>query len=343
MRRSMIVGAVLLAAALAFPLVPVNPLVSELAALTVIYAAAAVSWNMFSGYTGYIALGHAVFFGLGGYTLALLYHYWHVAGYWPLVLLPVCGLIATVVAVPLGAIALWARGHAFVVITIAFTFIFQLLAYNLRSITLGSTGLSLPFPPWGVDGYYTVFYYIGLATTLLAFATSWFIRNSKYGLGLLAIRDDEDRARGLGVRTMSSKLTAFAISAFFVGVSGALEFYLIGSIYPNTGFNPLVDVELALMTFLGGAGTLAGPLVGAVIVPAQQYFGLEFGTQGYYLIVYGALFLVVLLLLPEGIVPTLTRYWQTLRGRRQATPPAAAPLAGATSTAVAGSGEGGQA
>jgi branched-chain amino acid transport system permease protein len=320
MRPQLIGMALLLVAALAFPLIPVNPLVSEIAALTVIYAIAAVSWNIFSGYTGYIALGHAVFWGLGGYTLALLYHYWNVAGYWPLVLLPVCGLIAMIVAVPLGMIALWVRGHAFVVITIAFTFIFQLLAYNLNGITLGHTGLSLPFPPWGVNGYYTVFYLVGLVILVLAFATSWFVRSSKYGLGLLAIRDDEDRARGLGVRTGASKLIAFVISSFFVGMAGALEFYLIGSIFPQTGFNPLVDVELALMTFLGGAGTLGGPLLGAVIVPAQQYFGLQFGTTGYYLIVYGALFLVVLLLMPEGIIPTVRKRWTAWQAQRTAGP-----------------------
>src|SRR5260370_24441200 len=110
--------------------------------------------------------------------------------------------------------------------------------------------------------------------------TSWWVRQSKYGLGLLAIRDDEDRALGLGVKTGEFKLSAYILSAMFVGMAGALFAYYVGIIYPQFGFDPVVDVTIALMAFLGGLGTLVGPLVGAlIIVPLQHYLDLQIGDD----------------------------------------------------------------
>jgi branched-chain amino acid transport system permease protein len=303
---------VLLALAIAFPLVFPNPAVTSIAVYTLMFAAAATGWNIFSGYTGYIALGHAAFFGLGSYTLALMCQDWHIAGgYIPFLLLPLVGLVVGVFAIPLGWIALRTRRHTFVVITIAIFFIFQLMAYNLKSITNGSSGMSLPIPAdWSGDFFNQPFYYASLVVLLIALAISWWVRNSKYGLGLLAIRDDEDRALGLGVKTGPSKLAAFVISAVLVGLVGALYAYFNESIYPPFAFDALFDVAIALMAFLGGLGTLAGPILGALILePTQQYFTLQFSQNGFYLIIYGALFLVIILLLPEGIVPTLRKRW----------------------------------
>jgi branched-chain amino acid transport system permease protein len=206
-----------------------------------------------------------------------------------------------------------------VVITIATFFILQLLAYNLKSLTNGSSGLSLPIPDWSGDFFNLPFYFVALLLLLLALGVSWWIRHSKYGLGLLAIRDDEDRAVGLGVKAEPFKLVAFAISAFFVGMAGALYVYFIGSIYPPTAFDALFDLTVALMGFLGGLGTLAGPVLGALVLEsAQQYFTLQFGASGYYLIIYGILFLVVILVLPQGIVPTLRQRVATWMARRRA-------------------------
>ncbi len=317
MRILKIVGLLaLLVAFIAFPQAFPSPATTTIAVFTLLYATSTTAWNIFSGYTGYIALGHAAYFGVGAYAMALMCQDWHVpAGYSPFLLLPLTGLVAAAFAVPLGWISLRTRKHTFVVITIAIFFIMQLMAFNLRTITNGSTGLSLPIPSdWHGEFFNMPFYYVTLIMLVLALGLSWWIRNSKYGLGLLAIRDDEDRALGLGVKTGSSKLIAFVISAFFVGMAGALHAYFIGSIFPAFAFDPLFDVALALMTFLGGLGTLSGPIVGALIVePAQQYFTMQFSKNGYYLIVYGALFLAIILLLPEGIVPTLSKYWRKWR------------------------------
>jgi branched-chain amino acid transport system permease protein len=303
---------ILLALLIVFPIVFPNPAVTTIAIFTLMFAAAATGWNIISGYTGYVALGHAAFFGIAAYALAIMCQHWNIpGGYEPLYLAPIAGLIAAAISVIYGFIALRVRRHTFIVITIALFFITQLLAYNLRSITAGSTGLGLPIPTaWGGDFYNTPFYYATLIVLIVAVAISWWIRNSKFGLGLLAIRDDEDRAMGLGVKTMPSKLAAFVISALIVGIVGAIWAYFVESIYPPTAFDANFDVAIALMAFLGGLGTLAGPILGAFILePAQQYFTLQYGQNGYYLIIYGALFLIIIILMPRGIIPTLRDLW----------------------------------
>lgn len=310
---------VLLALAIAFPLLFPNPAVTTIAIFTLMFAAAATGWNIISGYTGYVALGHAAFFGIGAYALAIMCQDWNIpGGYEPFYLVPVAGLIAAVVSILYGWIALRVRRHTFIVITIAMFFITQLLAYNLRNITAGSTGLGLPIPTdWGGYFFNIPFYYASLIVLVFAFVLSWWVRNSKFGLVLLAIRDDEDRAQGLGVNTGASKLIAFVLSALIVGMIGAIWAYFVESIYPATTFDPNFDVAIALMGFLGGLGTLMGPLLGALILePAQQYFTLQYGQNGYYLIIYGALFLVVIILMPRGIIPTIADRWRTFQETR---------------------------
>ncbi len=340
------IGIVLLIVlAIIFPLMFPNPTVTTIAIFTLIFAAAATGWNVFSGYTGYVSLGHAAYFGLGGYAMAIMCQDWKVpGGYLPFLLVPLAGLVAAIFAIPLGWIALRVRRHTFVVITIAMFFILQLLSYNLRTVTNGSTGLTLPIPiDWSGDFFAFPFYYVALALLLVSVTISWWVRNSKYGLGLLAIRDDEDRALGLGVKTGPSKLVAFVISALIVGMVGAIWAYFIESIYPPSGFDATFDVAVVLMAYLGGLGTISGPILGAFILePAQQYFTLQYGENGYYLVIYGALFLVIMLLLPRGIVPTLNERWvkfQYTRRREQLEniPPVPALSASGLSTGASNS------
>ncbi|MBA2391438.1 MAG: branched-chain amino acid ABC transporter permease [Ktedonobacteraceae bacterium] len=324
--------------AIIFPLIFPNPTVTTIAIFTLIFAAATTGWNIFSGFTGYVSLGHAAYFGLGGYAMAIMCQDWKVpGGYGAFLLVPLAGLVAAIFAIPLGLIALRVRRHTFVVITIAMFFILQLLSYNLRDITNGSAGLNLPVPiEWGGDFFGFPFYYVALALLIVSVAIAWWVRNSKYGLGLLAIRDDEDRALGLGVKTGPSKLVAFVISALIVGMVGAIWAYFVESIYPASGFDATFDVAVVLMAYLGGLGTLSGPILGAFILePAQQYFTLEYGANGYYLVIYGTLFLVIMLLLPRGIIPTLNERWvkfQYARLRQQ--PENASPVAALSTSSV---------
>lgn len=316
MNRRAWFGAAFLALALGFPWLFSNPAVMSIAVFTLFFAAVTTAWNIFA-YTGYVSLGHGAFFGIGAYALTLLCQRWNIAGgYLPFALLPLAGLIASAFAIPLGWIALRTRRQTFVVVTIAMFFILQLMAYNLSSITNGSTGLSLPLPPWDGAFYNLPFYYIALATLLLALFVSAGVRASKYGLGLLAIRDDEERALGLGVKTEAFKLFAFVISAWFAGVGGGIYAYFVGSVFPPFAFDPTLNVAFSLAAFLGGVGTLWGPILGAImLVPVQQYLVLYYGENGLYQIIYGGLFLMVLEGMPEGILPSVQRKWRNIHAR----------------------------
>jgi branched-chain amino acid transport system permease protein len=299
-----------------FPIVITDPSTTSIAVFALIFMVAATAWNMFSGYSGYLALGHAVFFGTGGYAVAMAARDWHVAGGWPVfALLPFGGLIAGLVAIPVGLVALRTRRHTFVVVTIAIFFIFQLAAYNL-GFTGGTSGITLPFAPFSAANYNQPFYYVALIILVLTIAVSWTVRRSRFGLQLLAIRDDEDRALGLGVRTRPVKLAAFVLSAIPVGMVGGLYFYFIGQIFPNFAFDPLFDLSIALMAFIGGLGTIVGPLLGALVLESlQQYLTQTFSSNATYLIAYGVLFLVVVLLLPRGVVPGIAALQEKRRRR----------------------------
>jgi branched-chain amino acid transport system permease protein len=289
-----------------FPLVFSNPTTTSIAVFTLIFMVSASAWNLFSGSSGYIALGHAVYFGCGAYTLSLLAnHLGFAAGWGVFALVPVAGIVAGLIAIPTGLIALRARRHTFVVITIAFMFIFQLAAANL-AFTGGTSGLQPPTPLWGVDTYNRNFYYVTAVILVLTVTLTWLIRRSRFGLQLLTIRDDEERARGLGVRVARIKLTAFVLSAIPVGMVGGIYAYFLGQIFPQFAFDPLFDLSIALMAFIGGLGTLAGPLLGALVLESlQQYFTVQYGASQAYLIIYGVLFLVVVLLLPRGVIPSV--------------------------------------
>jgi branched-chain amino acid transport system permease protein len=299
-----------------FPVAITDPTATTIAVYTVIFMAATSAWNVFSGYTGYLALGHAVFFGSGGYAVALAARDWHFKGGWDVFgLLPFGGLVAAALAVPIGLVALRTRRHTFVVVTIAIFFIFQLAAFNLH-FTGGTSGIEFPIAVFPVASYNNPFYYVAAIILVLTVAMSWAVRRSRFGLQLLAIRDDEDRALGLGVRTRRVKLTAFVLSAFPVGMVGGLYFYFLGQAFPSTAYDPLFDVSLALMGFLGGIGTLTGPLLGALVLESlKQYLTQSISGTGTYLIAYGVLFLVVILLLPRGVIPSLAAYVQARRAR----------------------------
>ena len=166
--------------------------------------------------------------------------------------------MAGLFAIPIGLIALRTRRHTFVVVTIAIFFIFQLAAFNLA---LHRRHVRDPAAHAAVVGRRRSHGPSTTSTAVILLATvalSWAIRRSRFGLQLLAIRDDEDRARGLGVATGRVKLIAFVISAVPVGMVGGMYVYFLGQVFPQFAFDPLFDVSIALMAFLGGLGTLLG-------------------------------------------------------------------------------------
>ena len=150
------------------------------------------------------------------------------------------------------------------------------------------------------------------------------IRRSRFGLQLRAIRDDEDRARGLGVHAMRVKLTAFVLSGAVTALVGGVWFLYLTQVEPQSGFDPLFDLTLVLMAFLGGLGTIVGPVIGALIIePGQLYLTIRF-TNGYLSeILLGAVFLLIVLFVPRGLVPTAGEWIKRLRTRgRPAVSPA---------------------
>jgi branched-chain amino acid transport system permease protein len=321
--------AIVFAVALALPWIAPDPATTNIAVFTVMYIGLATAWNIMGGYTGYISLGHAGFFGFGAYTLGLLLaHLGVAAGYTPFLFVPVAGLATAVLAAGIGWFALRTRAATFVIVTIAFMFMLQLLAENLVGLTGGGGGLAYPTPTWNGDFYNTPFYYAMLVLATLSLGISWRIRRSKFGLGLLAIRDDEDKALAVGVPTRAFKLTAFIVSAALVGMIGGVYGYYVTYIYPQFVVDPLIGISMVLMVFLGGMGTLSGPVIGALILePTQLSLAYNYGATRLYLVLYAAVFLAVILLLPRGIVPSLTEAitrWRARTGPGAAAPPKAA-------------------
>jgi ABC-type branched-subunit amino acid transport system ATPase component/ABC-type branched-subunit amino acid transport system permease subunit len=261
-------------------------------------AVMAGGWNIISGYTGYVSLGQSAFLGIGAYTVALVNQAVHVS---PLILAPLGGVAAALTAVLLGAVIMRTRGHAFVIITIAFLFLMQSLGLNLRGFTGGSNGITLPLPSWSGAIQQFPFYYTMFALMALSILLSWWIRRTKFGTGLVAIREDEDKAAAIGVRTSVYKVLSFAASAVLIGTAGGIYAYFLTFIDPRGMFDILVSVQIVLACLLGGRGTLWGPVVGAFIVwPLNEV--TNFSTQGTHLLVFGLLLMAVVLFLPQGIV-----------------------------------------
>jgi ABC-type branched-subunit amino acid transport system permease subunit len=302
----------LIALIIALPFVVGDPTFTSTGVYILLYTAAALAWNLFSGFTGYINLGAAAYIGVGGYAMAILCQDWNIqGGYGPFFLLPLAGLITAVCAIPLGWLALRLRRYAFIVMTIAIFYIGQYLAYNLGGLTNGATGIFLPNPPWDAYFFDVPFYFIALAVLALVTFTSWWVRYSKYGLSLIAIRDDEDRALSLGIQAGRYKLIAYVLSSFFIGMVGAVLIYYTGTVYPYSAFNSNFNVFVAVITFVGGFGTVIGPIVGGLLlVPLQQYLNTQFGAgaANFGLVVFGTILLLTVLVLPGGIVPMLSTY-----------------------------------
>lgn len=305
---------VLIVLAVLFPQVFSNPAVTNYGVLALIYATAAVAWHIFAGNTGYISLGQAVFYGSGAYAMGIAARDWHVEGAAVFELLPLCAAAGAVIAIPFGLIALRVRRHTFIVVTIAVFFIFQLMAYNF-SFTGGSSGLSSPFLSWAPVPYNQNFYYITLACAAGAVIVAWLIGRSRFGLQLRAIRDDEDRARGLGVKAMRVKLAAFAISGAITAMIGGVWFYYLNQVEPPTGFDPLFDLTLVLMIFLGGYGSIGGAVLGALIIePLSLWMNTQPAFSGSLSeVMLGAIFLLVVLFMPRGLIPTGAEYITKIR------------------------------
>jgi ABC-type branched-subunit amino acid transport system ATPase component/ABC-type branched-subunit amino acid transport system permease subunit len=267
----------------------------------------ASGWNVMAGFTGYVSIGQSAFLGIGAYTVALLALR---TGVSPLLLAPLGGVAAALVAAVLGATVMRAREHAFVIITIALLFLFQALALNLEGLTGGSNGLTLPLPTWDRDIQNLPFYYLMLGLAALSVLLSWWIRRTKFGMGLIAIREDEDKAAAIGVRTSAYKVLSFVASAVLIGVAGGVYAYFLSFIDPRGMFDILVSVQLVLAALVGGRGTIWGPVLGAfAVVPLNEATNNLAAAEGVHLFAFGLALGAVVLFLPRGLIPTVQQWW----------------------------------
>jgi len=299
-------GGVVMCALVAFPFVFSQHWVLNMAFFVLMYAGLAQAWNLLGGYSGYISLGHVAFFGLGAYSEAILFSHIGIGsrGFLPLLVLPAIGIAVALTSVPVAWVALRTRHMTFAIVTLTLLFVVQQLAFNLRGLTHGSQGVSVPSPTFSL--YERPFYLALLAIFALATLVTWHVRRDRLGLMLFAIRDDEDKARGVGVRATEAKVFTFAVSVGMTAMIGAVWAYYIGYVYPQFAIDPLVMIGSLLPVFLGGAGTVWGPVLGAfILVPAQQWLAYRYGASELYLIAYAAVFLAIILLLPRGILPSI--------------------------------------
>jgi branched-chain amino acid transport system permease protein len=300
-------GGAAIAVLVALPFVFSAHWLVNLFVFTVMYAALASAWNLFSGFCGYVSLGHVAFFGIGAYALGIVFEHLAIgSGYRPLAFLPLIGVGVALASLPVAWIALRTRAMTFAIVTLTLLFIVQQLAFNLRGLTHGSQGISFTPPPFPLSSFERPFYFGMVGVLALSLAATRWLLSSRLGLMLFAIRDDEEKARGTGVPVTGAKLTAFAVSVGLTAMAGGVWAYYIAFVYPEYAVDPLVQVGSVLMVFLGGRGTLWGPVLGAfILVPAQQYLAYRFGASELYLVGYSAVFVIVMLLLPRGILPSL--------------------------------------
>jgi ABC-type branched-subunit amino acid transport system permease subunit len=287
----------------------------DLLLFTFMYAAMAVGWDILGGYAGYVSLATVGFFGIGSYIAGLLVVNFGIPVF---VSAPFVGLIAAVIGAGLGWVSLRARGTTFVIVTLTFSYVVQLLALNLRGITGGSSGLYLPLLKLPSDLVILPFYYSMLVLMVVAILVSLAIRRSKFGLGLIAIREEEGKADGSGVNTSLYKILAFAISVSFAGAAGALHAQYLNYIDPDLAFELVITLSVVIMCLVGGRGTVWGAVLGAFIVQPLSVYLIylipsEIAGQ-VHLVALGVALVLVVMFLPDGIIPTWTA-WRTRRSQ----------------------------
>ncbi len=263
----------------------------NLALLVLLYISLASSWNILGGFAGQTNLGHAAFFGLGALLTRFLW-----LGGWPLIpSLLAGGCVAVLFSLLIGIPAFRLRGVYFAIGTLALA--------QVLYIVVGNTLSDISSLPSEYLATYQLAprYYLVLCLAILTTGTAYVLRKSRRGLGIMAVREQEDAAESLGVSALKHKLLALSISAFLAGLTGgAFAFYHVGY-YPQLPFAPEFTFDAVMMTYIGGVGTVVGPVIGAVFfVLVREILALK--VADLHLIVFGVLFILVVLFLPGGLI-----------------------------------------
>ena len=262
------------------------------------------AWNILGGFGGQFSFGHAVFFGTGAYAMAVLQVKFGLNAW---VALPLAVALSATVGTALGALSFryGLKGSYFALVTLAFAEVFRILA-NTFEFTGAGVGLQLPLKESIADMQFATkagYMWLVLAFTLLAFACAIFLKHSRYGAWLMAVRDNEDAAQALGVNPFVVKLKAIALSGAIMGAGGAFYVQNFRYIDPGLSFGPSVSVEALLVAIVGGMGTIWGPLVGALVLDILGHLtrNLFENAAGLSLVVYGVVLVLMVMFAPRGL------------------------------------------
>jgi branched-chain amino acid transport system permease protein len=297
-----VIGALVL---LAFALAPgvLSPFLVQFLINLFMLAALAESWNIIGGFTGYASFGNVAFFGIGAYTTGVLL----TAGGLPLALaLPAGGLLAMGFAALVGMPILRLKGHYFGIATLGVAETTREIVYNLK-ITGGGTGLTMPIVKSPLP-----FFYLMLGILAAVTAVNWWLSASRFGYGLIAIREDEDAAAAMGINTALYKTIAFALSGAFAGLAGGVFAYWITFIDPDAVFRVLTTIQMIIMAVFGGMGTVVGPLLGALVLTSvSEFLSTHFASLAE--LFNGLIVILVVLFMPRGLAEVIRKREFSLR------------------------------
>lgn len=311
--------AVLAAAALVPTVVAANTVLNFLV-FTLIIALAAQGWNVLGGYGGQVSFGHAAFFGMGAYVTAIVQARWGVNAWAGFAL----GIAAgAALGAAIGALVFRAslRGSYFALVTLAFAEVLRILA-NAAPITGGAAGILIPLDVRAASFQFesrAAFYWIALALVGAALIASDRLARTRFGAQLVAVRENEEAAKALGVDTLRVKVLAMTLSAAITAAAGALYAQYFLYLDANIAFGPWISVEALLAPIIGGIGTAWGPVVGAVALHGlgELTKGVAGRVPGVDLMAFGALLIVAIAFVPDGILGLARRLRARLGGRRR--------------------------
>ncbi|MEK6324355.1 MAG: branched-chain amino acid ABC transporter permease [Acidobacteriota bacterium] len=265
--------------------------------LVLLYITLGSAWNILGGFAGQLSLGHAAFFGIGAYTAAIIASKTALSPWWGMIAGPV---VVLPIALVVGWICFRLRGPYFTLATIAVGEVVRLVALNWRELTGGAVGVVIK--PSIFSGTSKIpYYYIVLLIASATIALCYLITRRKLGYYLMAIREDEETAESIGIDTTRYKLVALAISATLTAIAGAFYANYFMFVDPTIVLPLALSVEIVLMAIIGGLGTVAGPVLGAVLLKlSSEVFRNEFAQAN--LLIYGALLVIVILFMPGGLM-----------------------------------------
>lgn len=304
-KKGIVISGIIILLLILFPVVAATEHTLNLFILLFVTIILAQSWNILGGYTGQISLGNAAFFGTG----ALSFHFLAWGGGLPFyVALPVGGISAVILASFIGIPALRLRGVYFAIGTLALAEALRITVNNLFPLTV--------YIPTAHIVTYTLLprYYLALMVAVITQGLAYCMIKSKIGLAVMAIRDDEEGADTVGVHLFKYKFVALVFSSFFSGLAGGIFTYYQTSVVPTFLFSPHWTFEPLVAASVGGSGTLLGPVIGSVfLIILTEVFALNLGKL--YLIIFGAIFIFVVLFFPGGLIEALDRIWNSLQIR----------------------------